>query len=111
MEPVLAEYDIWINGIRADQNANRRNMQIEQDAPFNSKRYHPMLHWDNKRIHQYRKEYDLPTHPLASKGYLSIGCEPCTRKHIVGEDERSTRWFGMNKTECGLHTELVKNKN
>jgi phosphoadenosine phosphosulfate reductase len=108
LEPILMQYDIWINGIRADQNENRKNMGIEQPAPFGATRYHPMLNWSSKDIYQYIKEFNLPAHPLEKNGYLSIGCEPCTRKIPVGSDERNARWFGLNKTECGLHTELVK---
>ncbi len=106
MEPILMEYDIWINGIRADQNANRKNMKIEQDGAFNCKRFHPILDWNITMISDYIKKHNLPKHPLDDKGYLSIGCEPCTRNFDLN-DERSARWFGMNKTECGLHTELV----
>jgi len=106
MEPILGEYDIWINGIRGDQNANRKNMQIEQDAPRGSKRFHPMLDWTSKMIYEYSKEFNLPKHPLENQGYLSIGCEPCTRKVDLSND-RSGRWFGLNKTECGLHTDLA----
>jgi len=106
MEPILTEYDVWINGIRADQNANRKSMKTEQDGAFNCKRFHPILDWNNKMIYDYIKQHDLPKHPLDDKGYLSIGCEPCTRKFDLN-DERSARWFGMNKTECGLHTDLV----
>ncbi len=108
LEPILMQYDIWINGIRADQNENRKNMSEEQDAPFGSMRYHPVLNWSTKDINDYIKEYNLPSHPLEKKGYLSIGCEPCTRKIPDGGNERNARWFGLNKTECGLHTELVK---
>lgn len=107
METVLAEYDIWINGIRADQSAVRKQMQTEQEAGFGCKRFHPMLDWTSKMIYDYRKEYNLPAHPLEEKGYLSIGCEPCTQKP-VGGDERSGRWAGLNKTECGLHLDLIK---
>ena len=106
MEPILIEYDVWINGIRADQNANRKKMGIEQDGAFNCMRFHPFLDWNNKMIFDYIKEYNLPKHPLDDKGYLSIGCDPCTRK-IDLQNERSGRWFGLNKTECGLHTDLV----
>lgn len=106
MEPVMMEYDVWINGIRGDQNTNRKNMQVEQPAPYDCLRFHPMLHWSSKMIYQYINEYDLPRHPLDDKGYVSIGCEPCTRKYDLN-NERDARWFGMNKTECGLHTELV----
>lgn len=106
METVLAENDVWINGIRADQNANRKNMKIEQDGAFNCKRFHPVLDWNNKMIFDYIKQYNLPKHPLEAKGYLSIGCEPCTQK-FNAENDRSGRWAGLNKTECGLHTDLI----
>ena len=106
METVLAEYDVWINGIRADQNTNRKNMKIEQDGAYGCKRFHPILDWNNKMIFDYAKKYNLPKHPLEAKGYLSIGCEPCTHKFTF-ENDRSGRWAGLNKTECGLHTDLI----
>ena len=106
MEPLLQQYDIWVNGVRADQNENRRNMKAEQAAPFGALRFHPMLDWTSKMIHQYRMEHSLPEHPLDAKGYQSIGCAPCTQKFDT-LDERTARWFGMNKTECGLHTDLI----
>ncbi len=108
MEPILKSTDVWINGIRADQNANRAGMKEEELTPQGAMRYHPMLSWTSKDIFDYRKQFDLPPHPLEAKGYLSIGCEPCTRKLLPSEDERSARWFGMNKVECGLHTDLIK---
>jgi len=112
LEPVLAVYDVWISGIRADQNVNRNQMKVEEKAPFNTLRYHPMLEWNTRMIEQYLKKYDLPRHPLEEKGYFSIGCEPCTKKLILddgnGSDIRDSRWYGMNKTECGLHTDLVQ---
>lgn len=110
MEPFLYQYDVWINGVRADQNANRANMKEEQATPQRAMRYHPMLHWTKQMIWQYIKENKLPQHPLENEGYTSIGCEPCTRKidPNMMQDERMARWFGLNKTECGLHTELIK---
>lgn len=112
MEPLLESKDIWINGVRADQNANRATFETEQKTNKKALRYHPMLDWTSKMIFDYIREYDIPKHPLDAKGYISIGCEPCTRKIDVNQlqDERSARWFGMNKTECGLHTELIKEK-
>jgi len=107
LEPVLMQYDIWINGVRADQSETRKAMTVEQAAPFDTTRFHPMLDWDNKMIYKYIAEYKLPSHPLEAQGYLSIGCAPCTRKFNLDE-ERNGRWFGMNKTECGLHTELIE---
>lgn len=106
MEAILADYDIWINGIRADQNENRKNMEIEEDGAFNCKRFHPIIDWSNQMINDYIKKYNLPKHPLEEKGYLSIGCEPCTQKANLIND-RSGRWAGLNKTECGLHIDLA----
>lgn len=108
MESVLASNDIWINGVRADQSAVRKAMKIEQPAPHNSIRFHPMLDWDKRKIFAYIKEHNLPKHPLDDKGYISIGCEPCTRKMDLDMQEREARWFGLNKVECGLHTDLIK---
>ncbi|WP_253275638.1 MULTISPECIES: phosphoadenylyl-sulfate reductase [Persicobacter] len=108
MQNVLREYDVWINGVRGDQSAVRKAMKVEQPAPHDSIRFHPMLDWNAKMIWQYRKEFDLPEHPLDSKGYMSIGCAPCTRKLDPDMQEREARWYGMNKVECGLHTDLVK---
>ncbi|VAX08931.1 Phosphoadenylyl-sulfate reductase [thioredoxin] [hydrothermal vent metagenome] len=110
LEPILIEKDVWINGIRADQSAQRKAMKPVIEGPFNTLRYHPMLHWTNKDIFYYRKLHNLPPHPLEEKGYLSIGCEPCTRKADPSGGERQGRWFGMKKTECGLHTDLVAKK-
>ena len=107
MEPLLNDNAVWINGIRADQNANRKSMKAEQNGPNGSLRFHPMLDWTSKMIFQYINENNLPKHPMDTKGYESIGCEPCTRK-IDLNDPRSARWYGQNKTECGLHTDLVK---
>ena len=109
LESVLRINDVWINGVRADQSAARKAMKIEQDAPHDVIRFHPILDWSSKEIYQYRKKFNLPEHPLESQGYLSVGCEPCTRKFDIEMQEREARWYGLKKTECGLHTELVKN--
>ncbi len=109
LEPVLAEKDVWITGVRRDQSENRESMQAEEEAPQNTVRYHPMLGFDKRMIVQYLKSHNLPRHPLGLKGYVSIGCEPCTKKVSTDEldSERDGRWSGLNKTECGLHTELT----
>ncbi|MFN3938985.1 MAG: phosphoadenylyl-sulfate reductase [Chitinophagales bacterium] len=111
MEHLLAYMDVWINGVRADQNANRAAFQIEEKTHSKAIRYHPMLHWTKQMIYAYIREHNIPKHPLDAQGYTSIGCEPCTRKINIHQlDERSARWFGMQKTECGLHTELIQKK-
>ena len=82
-------------------------MSVETPAPHDCVRYHPMLDWDSRMVYFYRKNHELPEHPLEAQGYLSIGCEPCTTKFLAEGNERNSRWFGMNKTECGLHTTLA----
>lgn len=110
LDAVLAEHDVWINGVRADQSRVRSEFFTEDFAPHNVIRFHPMLDWTKKMVYTYIKEHNLPRHPLDEKGFVSIGCEPCTRKIVITDDERMGRWFGMNKTECGLNTELVIKK-
>ncbi len=107
LEPYLMQYDIWITGVRADQSLNRKSMKTEEESSFNTLRFHPLLDWTPKQIYDYRMLYSLPEHPLDKEGYLSIGCAPCTRK-FDASDERNARWFGQNKTECGLHQDLIK---
>jgi len=106
LEPVLKEFDVWITGVRADQNNNRKTMNELMNGPFGIQRYHPMLQWSSKDIWAYRKRYELVPHPLEAKGYLSIGCAPCTSS--VFDQERAGRWQGKSKDECGLHIDLVK---
>jgi phosphoadenosine phosphosulfate reductase len=108
LEKILQAQDVWINGVRKDQNNFRETLNVEESAPYNSIRFHPMLDWSARNIYQYIKQYELPRHPLDEKGYLSIGCEPCTRKRHPEIDEREARWYGLNKTECGLHTDLIR---
>lgn len=111
LEPVLQTHDVWINGIRAGQSAVRQAMQVEQPAKSGVLRYHPLLHWDAAMVEDYLVAHDLPRHPLDAQGYRSIGCRPCTRcptpaAAALPHDERTGRWDGLRKTECGLHTTL-----
>lgn len=108
LDPVLAENDVWINGVRADQTEVRSKMNIEEESKYGVVRFHPMLDWSKQEIFKYLKKFNIPRHPLDDKGYMSVGCEPCTRKIDLNGDERAARWFGLNKTECGLNTDLVK---
>jgi phosphoadenosine phosphosulfate reductase len=110
LEPILKEYDVWISGVRAGQSSFRLNLKKVENGKFGTKRYHPILNWSSKMIYEYQKEYDLPKHPLEEKGYYSIGCMPCTRKLEYDGDPREMRWFGMNKTECGLQTDTLEKK-
>lgn len=106
MQPLLDRFDVWVNGVRADQNANRKQLKSVEKTPQGGMRYHPMLEWTKQDVWQYIAAMNLPRHPLDEKGYISIGCEPCTVRPAMG-DEREGRWLGQSKTECGLHTELI----
>lgn len=109
VEGLLEFHDVWINGVRADQNHHRQ--QLNDEILLNGKtlRYHPMLHWTQAMIENYIEHYGLPRHPLESLGFTSIGCEPCTRPAENG-DRRAGRWYGQSKTECGLNKELISAK-
>lgn len=107
LQTVLGQMDVWVNGIRAAQNANRGAMSVEERTPQGALRYHPMLSWTDRMIFRYIHLHELPAHPLDAAGYASVGCEPCTRR-VDGGSGRDGRWFGLKKTECGLHVDLVK---
>jgi phosphoadenosine phosphosulfate reductase len=105
LEPVLIANDVWINGIRASQSLTRAARQVEEPTRHNVLRYHPILTWTAAMVRDYIELHDLPRHPLEARGYGSVGCQPCTRKLDPGAlyDDRTGRWFGMKKTECGIH--------
>jgi len=109
-DKLLNSYDVWISGVRRDQNAFRKELNKIENTSNGKMRYHPVLDWNSKMIYQYRKEYNLPEHPLEKQGYYSIGCQPCTVniKNMADDKDRNGRWDGQNKTECGLHTNLIK---
>ena len=109
LEPVLKTHDVWISGVRKDQTQFRSGLKEETEGIHHTLRYHPILEWSSKMIWEYRKDHDLPEHPLDAQGYLSIGCIPCTRKSNAANEDRSARWVGMTKEECGIHTEFTVN--
>lgn len=106
MDPILAAADIWISGVRRDQSSTRAGFARTMSGPHDTTRLHPLLDWTKRDVWRWIADNDLPRHPLELKGYDSIGCQPCT----IAPDpfgERSGRWDGQAKTECGLHTTLV----
>lgn len=107
MDLALRGHDVWINGVRADQTAQRRTMAVEQPGPHGILRFHPLLDWTAADVVAYAQAHGLPSHPLDAQGYVSIGCEPCTRRVSAAEGNRDGRWSGMRKRECGLHTALA----
>ena len=106
MRALLNQGDVWISGIRADQSKVRaEKARLETDSA-GVLRYHPFLKWTAKDVYRYIQTHDLPRHSLENDGYKSIGCVPCTRKwNALDFEERSGRWDGSAKTECGLHTD------
>lgn len=106
LQRALAGKKIWITGIRAEHSANRHHMpQVEFDAANNLVKYHPLLHWTNNEVMAYIQHHHIPINPLQHKGFVSIGCAPCTRAIKPGEDFRAGRWWweDADKKECGLH--------
>ena len=102
----LAGQQIWITGIRAEQSANRHEMtQLEWDDAHNLFKFHPLLHWTFDAVKQYVKDNNVPYNPLHDRGFVSIGCQPCTRAVGPGDDFRAGRWWweDNSKKECGLH--------
>ncbi|GAB3885005.1 phosphoadenylyl-sulfate reductase [Spirosoma agri] len=98
---------IWVTGIRAEQSANRQSMpQLEWDGAHNLFKFHPLMDWTFDAVKQYVKDNNVPYNPLHDRGFVSIGCQPCTRAIQPGEDFRAGRWWweDNSKKECGLHS-------
>lgn len=106
MQLALRGVRAWINGRRRDQAVTRTKMPIIERLQGGIVKVNPLANWSSRDTYRYLTAHDIPTHPLFEQGYTSIGCAPCTRPVLPGEDERAGRWAGKNKTECGLHTFL-----
>ena len=96
--------DAWISGQRRCQASTRSSVSVvEVDEARGKLKFNPLANWSDSDMATYRARYLLPEHPLTAKGYLSIGCSPCTSAVTAGEDARAGRWRGQSKLECGLH--------
>ena len=96
--------DAWISGQRRSQASTRSSVSVvEVDEARGKLKFNPLANWSLSDFAAYKARYELPEHPLTAKGYLSIGCAPCTSAVKVGEDARAGRWRGQSKLECGLH--------
>ncbi len=104
MTAAVAGQHAWITGLRRDQ-SNTRNQTplIGWDARYNLFKLSPLAHWTREAVWDYIRAYNLPYNRLHDLGYASIGCIHCTRPSADANDERSGRWRGRMKTECGLH--------
>ncbi|EQB13203.1 phosphoadenylyl-sulfate reductase [Novosphingobium lindaniclasticum] len=106
LEKALLGYDASFSGRKAFQASTRATLprfEVDTSDAQGRLKVNPLIDWSPERIAAYIAEHDLPAHPLVSQGYPSIGCMPCTSKVAEGEDPRSGRWRGWNKTECGIH--------
>jgi phosphoadenosine phosphosulfate reductase len=94
----------WIAGLRRDQSASRREVQIvEWDPKFELLKINPLIDWTEAQVWDYIAQNDVPYNALHEQGYPSIGCSNCTRAVKAGEDMRAGRWAAFDKTECGIH--------
>lgn len=97
---------VWITGLRAEHSPDRNDLrQLEWDESNQIIKYHPMLFWTTDQVKNYVKEKQIPYNILHDRGFVSIGCAPCTRAIQPGEDFRAGRWWweDASKKECGLH--------
>ena len=102
----LAGFDASITGRKGFQASTRVNLprfEIDSSVAQGRLKINPLIDWSPEVIAAYVVQHDLPQHPLVALGYPSIGCSPCTHKVADGEDARSGRWKGWDKTECGIH--------
>lgn len=107
----LSTLDAWITGQRKDQSPTRANVPVVQiDSAFSSDdrqliKFNPLANWASADVWMYIRSYEVPYNPLHERGFISIGCEPCTRPTLPQQHEREGRWWweDATKKECGLH--------
>ncbi|MFI5413945.1 MAG: phosphoadenylyl-sulfate reductase [Candidatus Lutacidiplasmatales archaeon] len=97
----------WLSGLRRTQHPSRAQTPIVewQELPGGGGvfKVHPLAGWTLAEVEAYLEQHDVPRHPLWARGYPSVGCAPCTQPASVGDGERSGRWKGIGKVECGIH--------
>lgn len=106
LQRALAGNAVWVTGLRAEHSAARHDLQqLEWDEANQIIKYHPLLHWTTEETRAYIDKHNIPYNPLHDRGFVSIGCAPCTRAVKPGEDFRAGRWWweDNNQKECGLH--------
>ncbi|MFG2812790.1 phosphoadenylyl-sulfate reductase [Streptomyces sp. NPDC048410] len=104
LEAGLTEYQAWATGLRRDESPTRANTPVVGwDARRRKVKVSPIARWTQDDVDAYVAEHGVLTNPLLMDGYASVGCAPCTRRVLEGEDARAGRWAGRGKTECGLH--------
>jgi phosphoadenosine phosphosulfate reductase len=106
LKRALAGNSVWITGLRAEHSPERQNLEIfEWDEANQILKYNPLLHWTTEDVISYVRKHNVPYNVLHDRGFVSIGCQPCTRAIREGEDFRAGRWWweDASKKECGLH--------
>jgi phosphoadenosine phosphosulfate reductase len=103
LERALSGFDAWITGRKRYQGQTRQAVEFFESEGDIRIKVNPLAHWGREDLEEYMVNNRLPRHPLVAKGYLSIGCAPCTTPVAPGEDPRAGRWRGKAKEECGIH--------
>jgi phosphoadenosine phosphosulfate reductase len=103
LDRALAGKAAWMSGLRRDEAATRVQAPIVARDLRGLIKVNPIATWSDDDVAGYIADHDIVVNPLVEQGYLSIGCMPCTQPVAPGEDPRSGRWAGRDKTECGLH--------
>lgn len=104
LERGLKDYVAWATGLRRDESPTRANTPVVGwDEKRQKVKVSPIARWTQDDVDAYVQEHGVLTNPLLMDGYASVGCAPCTRRVLEGEDARAGRWSGSAKTECGLH--------
>lgn len=106
----LAGAKVWITGLRAEQSNNRHDMpMIEWSEEKQLYKFNPLIKWSYDDMISYIEKHNVPYNRLHDKGFISIGCAPCTRAIEPGEDARAGRWWWeTSQKECGLHETKIK---
>jgi phosphoadenosine phosphosulfate reductase len=113
LKKALTGNAVWITGLRAQHSPNRSDLELlEWDETNQIIKYNPLLHWTTEEVKQYIDQNHVPYNSLHDKGFVSIGCAPCTRAIRPGEDFRAGRWWweDASKKECGLHIHQTVSK-
>jgi phosphoadenosine phosphosulfate reductase len=100
----LASFEACLTGLRRGQSESRASI-LQVDDTMNPVKINPLAFWTTEQVDRYTSEHAIPMHPLYAKGFASIGCAPCTRATVAGEDDRSGRWWWEDaaQKECGIH--------
>jgi phosphoadenosine phosphosulfate reductase len=105
LRQAVVGWNAWMSGIRRDQSSDRAGAPIVGwDKKFGIVKISPLANWTKQEVWKTITDHEIPYNPLHDQGYSSIGCWPCSRAVMFGEDERAGRWSGSAKNECGLHT-------